>query len=198
MTLNTVYVSGKPKVSFGDLIDFSAVLMRRISKHRLNKKAESAQTSVAWTHPTKYNDIDELSVRILISLHGGETSAKAFKYHLFHQSKRNHKFTSYELLKEMNKTLNHWWGMDDTLSVELYFIHDLNTTHEEFDEIRVYTKHKHADATKRNWEKAATLGKPSKMESKKMYNKKSSTQKSPVKRMTGNINELGKNFNKLI
>ena len=90
MTLNTVYVSGKPKVSFGDLIDFSAILMRRISKHRLNKKAESAQTSVAWTHPTKYNDIDELSVRILMSLHGGETSAQAFKYHLFHQSKRNH------------------------------------------------------------------------------------------------------------
>ena len=40
--------------------------------------------------------------------------------------------------------------------------------------------------------------KPSKMESKKMYNKKSSTQKSPVKRMTGDIGALGKNFNKLI
>lgn len=40
--------------------------------------------------------------------------------------------------------------------------------------------------------------KPKKMESKKMYHKKSSTQKSPVKRMTGDIGALGKNFNKLI
>lgn len=40
--------------------------------------------------------------------------------------------------------------------------------------------------------------KPSKMESKKMYHKKYSTQKSPVKRMTGDIGALGKNFNKLI
>ena len=37
-----------------------------------------------------------------------------------------------------------------------------------------------------------------KLESKKMYHKKSQTKKSPVKRMTGNISGLGKNFNKLI
>lgn len=39
---------------------------------------------------------------------------------------------------------------------------------------------------------------PAKMKSKKMYRKKFSAKKSPVKRMTGNISELGKNFNKLI
>lgn len=40
--------------------------------------------------------------------------------------------------------------------------------------------------------------KPVGLESKKMCHKKSQTKKSPVKRMTGNIEVLGKNFNKLI
>lgn len=43
------------------------------------------------------------------------------------------------------------------------------------------------------WNKHVKLNKPSKMESKKMSGKKS-----PVKRMTGDIGALGKNFNKLI
>lgn len=43
-----------------------------------------------------------------------------------------------------------------------------------------------------------TKNKPKKMESNKMYHKKSQTKKSPVKRMTGDIGALGKNFGKLI
>lgn len=43
-----------------------------------------------------------------------------------------------------------------------------------------------------------TKNTPKKMESKKMYHKKSQTKKSPVKRMTGDIGQLGKNFKKLI
>lgn len=53
--------------------------------------------------------------------------------------------------------------------------------------------HKH-----KMWIKHLKMGKPSKMESKKMYHKKSLEKKSSVKRMTGNIEALGKNFNKLI
>ena len=90
------------------------------------------------------------------------------------------------------------WLQPDVTVIE---IGTMKQFEKEFDDLMVYHKYRplnHSDSLKRQWERQVMLNKPKKMESKKMYHKKSQTKKSPVKRMTGNISGLGKNFNKLI
>lgn len=195
MTANTIYMSGKPRFTYGDLVEFRGIIISYTSKNPQKKNLiEESPYLIAWGEPKGLNDSDEIFVKR--TYHGrGVNDAKSFRTRLFSIKSgiNTEKMTSYDLLKHINSILDTSYVFGQSIKVSL-----ISRDYTVVDEICIYNKHKHADATKRNWEKAARLSKPSKMESKKMYNKKSSTQKSPVKRMTGNIEVLGENFKKLI
>ena len=99
---------------------------------------------------------------------------------LFLDKKNRKSLSDTELVEEMNHKIEIGWMNSNIIKVEIMFLGKFN----EPIETRVYVK------------KA-----PAKMESKKMYAspvKKSNNLTESCKKMTGNIEVLGKNFGKLI
>lgn len=94
-------------------------------------------------------------------------------------------------LKQINVILHRLWSAPLLLQVEINFDNDKERIFARTGEKSVY-KWKYTNNPEKKVLRISTK-KPSKMESKKM-----SAKKSPVKCMTGNIEALGKNFNKLI
>ena len=163
-------------------------------------KRDTYYLIITW-YPIKKEDY---GVRILQDEKGWCSNTKdAFKVmnfaeQHFEEDVKKIELTKSKLISFINNKLKNLWLQPDVTVIE---IGTMKQFEKEFDDLMVYHKYRplnHSDSLKRQWERQVMLNKPKKMESKKMYHKKSQTKKSPVKRMTGDIGQLGKNFNKLI
>lgn len=155
---------------------------------------------ITW-YPIKKEDYD---VRILQDEKGWCSNTKDafevmnFAEQHFEEDVKKIELTKSKLISVINNKLKNLWLQPDVTVIE---IGTMKRFEKEFDDLMVYHKYRplnHSDSSKRQWERQVTLNKPKKMESKKMCHKKSQSKKSPIKRITGDIGQLGKNFRKLI
>lgn len=194
--------SGVPKLSMDDLYKFPFIRLDQVFKRPSSERIKSLVVHHKMDTHKWQEKIDTSSV-----VSDFETRCKnAWKLvpYVVKVTGEPIKFDSSvshggleRLLRHLNMILIMMWEDENTSSVDI-ILSNMRDTAIGHNEIRIYAKDKPSEVKKRNWKYHAKLNKPSKMESKKMYHKKSQTKKSPVKRMTGDIGQLGKNFRKLI
>lgn len=190
MTTKTVYMSSTPKLHLEDLVKFDGALVCFNTEHKDFR--QMLYYEYIWTTP------DVLKDKIKGWWRAGDGTKTFYGFFKrFVKLEPQDSFKLNDFLEKINRDLKYEWNYDNVISVEIYLV-KREQRNPSPNEVRVYNKRKYHDAKTRLWKNFAKQDVSVKMKSNKMYNKTSSTQKSPVKSMTGDIGQLGKNFRKLI
>lgn len=202
---NIIHMTGKPKLSLGDLYEFPLIRLDAIQDNRPYFDKVYVDT-VAVLHKNRLKS-DDGWIRVVSNRNWSDkyTSPderlKEIGSLVQGKGRVPTSFLIENYLKRLNDTLSDMWENKNFTSVEIILMDVVGHNNE----VRVYNKKK---ARVPDWKRTGLpknvhtrTKKPTKMESKKMYKspvKKGNTLMKSCKRMTGNIEVLGKNFNKLI